>query len=76
MTQVFDEEETPELDPETFGSIGPDSRLKTIAAFRLLAFDYPVNDFFQSFATRKSSWSRSRGRRGWPSIAATMECIA
>jgi hypothetical protein len=49
MTQVFDEEETPELDPEKFGSIGPDSRLKTIAAFRLLAFDYPVNDFFQSF---------------------------
>lgn len=49
MTQVFDEEETPELDPELFGSIGPDSRLKTITAFRLLAFDYPVNDFFQSF---------------------------
>lgn len=49
MTQVFDEEETPELDPDAFGSIGPDSRLKTIAAFRLHAFDYPVNEFFQSF---------------------------
>jgi len=49
MTQVFDEEETPELDPDAFGSIGPDSRLKTIAAFRLQAFDYPVNEFFQSF---------------------------
>ena len=49
MTQVFDEQQSPELDPDAFGSIGPDSRLKTIAAFRLLAFDYPVNEFFQSF---------------------------
>jgi hypothetical protein len=49
MTEVFDAEETPELDPAVFGSIGPDSRLKTIAAFQLHAFDYPVNDFFQSF---------------------------
>lgn len=49
MTQVFDEEESAELDPAVFGSIGPDSRLETIAAFRLLAFDYPVNAFFQAF---------------------------
>jgi hypothetical protein len=49
MTEVFDAEETPELDPAVFGSIGPDSRLKTIAAFQLHAFDYPVNGFFQSF---------------------------
>ena len=49
MTQVFDEEETPELDSAAFASVGPDSRLKTIAAFRLLSFDYPVAEFFQAF---------------------------
>jgi hypothetical protein len=49
MTQVFDEEESPELDPSAFGSIGPDTRLKTRPAVRIAAFDYPVNDFFQSF---------------------------
>ena len=49
MTQVFDEEETPELDPAAFGSIGPDTRLKTRAAVRLGAFDYPIHAFFQSY---------------------------
>lgn len=49
MTQVFDEQEAPELDPAAFGSIGPDTRLKTRPTFRLGAFDYPVSEFFQSF---------------------------
>jgi hypothetical protein len=49
MTEVFDEEESPALDADAIGAVGPDSRLKTIAAFRLLSFDYPVNDFFQAF---------------------------
>jgi len=49
MTEVFDEEESAELDPALFGSVGPESRLTTIAAFRLRAFDYPVNAFFQAF---------------------------
>jgi len=49
MTQVFDEEETPALGPEAIAAVGPDSRLKMIAAFRLMAFDYPVADFFQKF---------------------------
>jgi len=49
MTQVFDEEESCELDPAAFGSIGPDTRLKVRPAVRIAAFDYPVNEFFQSF---------------------------
>jgi len=49
MTEVFDEEETPLLEADALAAIGPDSRLKTIAAFRLHAFDYPVNDFFTAF---------------------------
>lgn len=64
MTEVFDAEETPELDPAVFGSIGPDSRLKTIAAFQLHAFDYPVNDVFQSFRDGEELVEPER-RKSW-----------
>ena len=49
MTQVFDEAETPLLDPGAIASITPESRMPLIAALRLLEFDYPVNDLFQAF---------------------------
>lgn len=47
MSEVFDERESPVLDPKTLANFPPQkwekARLKLISAFRLLTLDYPAN---------------------------------
>jgi hypothetical protein len=49
LTQVFDEQETPALTTDQIAAVPQDdwerARLRTIAAFRLASFDYPVSQF-------------------------------
>ena len=52
IAQVFDAEETPALSAEAIAAV-PEAawetaRLRTVAAFRLLALRYPVNEYVQS----------------------------
>jgi hypothetical protein len=52
VAEVFDAEETPALSAEAIAAV-PEAawetaRLRTVAAFRLLALRYPVNDYLQS----------------------------
>jgi len=53
MTQAFDEEESPAMPSDALTSLGDVDvtrlRFQTIAALRLVAFEYDVNAFFTSF---------------------------
>ena len=68
MTEVFDEQESPVLSEAEIAEVQPDAwvraRLRPIAAFRLLAFQYPVHEVIHAFKEkrpcprigRKSTW--------------------
>jgi hypothetical protein len=52
VSQVFDAEETPCLTEAEVAAVAPEewerARLRTVAAFRLLSFRYPVNAYLES----------------------------
>lgn len=52
VAQVFDEEETPPLTEDAVAAVPPEAwetaRLAPVAAFRLMAFRYPVNAYLES----------------------------
>lgn len=58
LTQVFDMTETPILDPEVFSQIAPETFFEQVLplrqASRLLAFEYPVNQYYSDVHEKKN----------------------
>jgi len=69
VAQVFDAEETPPLAPEAIAAVAeedwPQSRLKPIAAFRLLELLYPANAYLNSLAGDDHDHPRPRRHDEW-----------
>jgi hypothetical protein len=72
VTQVFDAPETPALGPERIDAVPAEAwegaRLHTIAAFRLCAFRYPVNDYLQSLRDERHRHPPVRLKNTWVAI--------
>ncbi len=70
VTEVFDEAETPPLGPEAVAEVAEQAwegaRLESIAALRLLSFDYPVDRFKEAY----------RDGRDYPAPAQARTCVA
>lgn len=71
IAQVLDAEESPLLDPERViaaGERAAEGRLRTIEAFRLLAFRYPVNAYLQSVRDDEHEHPPTKARRTWVAV--------
>jgi hypothetical protein len=73
VTHVFDAEETPSLTPEEIAAVPQeawyDAVLEPVAAFRLLAFRYPVNAYLQTVKDEDhENHPRPRRRSEWVAI--------
>lgn len=72
VTQVFDERETPALSAEKLAAVAPDdwehARLEPIAAFRLLAFRYPVNAYLQTVRDDNHDHPKIRRKEEWVAV--------
>ena len=68
MSEVFDAPESPVLKPKAIANVSPEAweavRLKPIEALQLLAFQYPVNAYLQSFRDR-SPHPSIRRKNNW-----------
>ena len=68
LTQVFDEQETPRLSEEAIQAVPPDAweaaRLKPVAAFRLLEFDYPVSEYVGA-VDEENPFPKIRKKKTW-----------
>jgi hypothetical protein len=57
MTDVFDEAESPSLEAGALANVAPEklgsARLRTIAALRLVAASYPVDEFFADYRNER-----------------------
>lgn len=69
VTEVFDAPESPKLSPEDVAKIPeaawPKARLKPIEAFRVLAFDHPVNAYLQSVKEGSEDHPEIRKKQSW-----------
>lgn len=72
MAQVFDAEELPALSQERIAAVPPDAwegaRLRTIPAFRLLSFRYPVNAYLQTVREDDHDHPKARLKSEWVAI--------
>ncbi len=72
MAQVFDAEEVPPLSEAQIAAVPPDAwenaRLRTIPAFRLLAFRYPVNAYLQTVREDDHDHPKARLKGEWVAI--------
>lgn len=72
VTEVFDAPETPPLGPDEIAAVPEgaweSARLQTIAAFRLCAFRYPVNDYLQSLRDEEHHHPAVRAKNTWVAI--------
>lgn len=72
MAQVFDAPETTPLGAEQIAAVPPEAweraRLRTIDAFRLLAFRYPVNAYLQSVRDDNHDHPKPRQKNEWLAI--------
>jgi hypothetical protein len=72
VTEVFDEVETPALTEQQIAEVPPEAweraRLAPIAAFRLLAFRYPVNEYLQTVRDDNHDHPRPRVRNNWVAV--------
>jgi hypothetical protein len=72
MSHVFDAPETPPLSAEAIAAVPAEAweraRLRPIKAFRLLAFRYPVNAYFQSMKDDNHDHPRIRLKDTWVAI--------
>jgi hypothetical protein len=68
LTVVFDELETPGVTPEEIAAVPQDAweraRLRPIAAFRLLAFEYPVSQYIGA-VDEENAFPQIRKRKTW-----------
>ena len=68
LTLVFDEQETPRLSREAIQAVPQEAwenaRLRPIAAFRILEFDYPVSEYAGA-VDEENPFPRIRKRRTW-----------
>lgn len=68
MSEVFDAPESPVFKPNAIANVPPEAwevtLLKPIEAFRLLAFQYPVNAYLQSFR-KKTPHPSIRRKDNW-----------
>jgi len=72
VTLVFDAPETPALSESTITAVPPEAwegaRLQTIAAFRLLAFRYPVNAYLQTVRDENHDHPKARLKDEWVAV--------
>jgi hypothetical protein len=72
MAQVFDAEEEAPLGEAEIAAVPPEAwehaRLRTIPAFRLMSFRYPVNAYLQSVRDEDHDHPRARLRGEWLAI--------
>lgn len=72
VSQVFDAPETPPLDAEAIAAVPAEdwaaARLEPVAAFRLLSFRYPVNEYLQSVREEDHRHPRIRRKDSWVAI--------
>ncbi|MEX0880454.1 MAG: DNA-binding domain-containing protein [Thermoanaerobaculia bacterium] len=72
VTKVFDAPESPRLEPEDAAKISeeawPNARLVPIEAFRVLAFDHPVNAYLQSVKQGSEEHPEVRRKHTWVAV--------
>ncbi len=72
VSQIFDAAETPRLTEDRIADIPPEAwetaRLRTITAFRLLSFRYPVNAYLQSVRDDNHDHPRPRLKNEWVAV--------
>ena len=72
VTEVFDAPESPQLSPEDVAKIPeaawPKARLRPIEAFRVLAFDYPVNAYLQTVKEGSEDHPEIRKKQTWVAV--------
>jgi hypothetical protein len=72
VTQVFDAEETTPLSEERIAAVPPEAWehavLEPVAAFRLLAFRYPVNAYLQSVKEDDHDHPKARRQDTWVAL--------
>jgi hypothetical protein len=72
VSQVFDAPETPPLTEAAVAAVAPEAwetaRLKTIEAFALLAFRYPVNAYLQTVRDDNHQHPRARLKDTWVAV--------
>jgi hypothetical protein len=72
VSQAFDAPETPPLTEAAIAAVAPEAwetaRLKTIEAFSLLAFRYPVNAYLQTVRDDNHEHPRARLKDTWVAI--------
>jgi hypothetical protein len=72
VSQVFDAPETPPLTEAAIAAVAPEAwetaRLKTIEAFSLLAFRYPVNAYLQTVRDDNHEHPRARLKDTWVAV--------
>jgi hypothetical protein len=72
VSQVFDAPETPPLTEAAIAAVAPEAwetaRLKTIEAFALLAFRYPVNAYLQTVRDDNHQHPRARLKDTWVAV--------
>lgn len=72
VAQVFDEQETPPLGDAQVAAVAPGdwerARLLPIAALRLLAFRYNVNDYVQSLKDEAHDHPKPRLKQAWVAV--------
>jgi hypothetical protein len=72
IAQVFDAEEEPSLDEAAIAAVPPEAwehaRLEPVAAFRLLAFRYPVNAYLQTVRDDDHDHPKARLRDEWVAV--------
>jgi hypothetical protein len=72
MAQIFDAEEVPPLSAEQIAAVPVEAweraRLRTIPAFRLLAFRYPVNAYLQTVREDNHDHPKARLKSEWVAV--------
>ena len=72
IAEVFDAPAVPALQPEAVAAVPPETwetaRLRTVDAFRLLAFRYPVNAYLQSVRDDNHDHPKPRLKHTWVAV--------
>jgi hypothetical protein len=71
IAQVFDADESPVLQADAIAAVGEraaSARVHPVAAFRLLAFKYPVNAYLQSVRDDEHDHPRLAAKATWVSV--------
>jgi hypothetical protein len=71
VAQVFDAEESPVLDAATIAAVGKrvaEARVRPIAAFQVLTFKYPVNEYLQSVRDDVHDHPRMGAKASWVAV--------